>query len=160
MRRIHLERLTTVDDGLVAKHVEPIVTADVNPARIRVDRSDADPAILHHLFQRRAGVYYLHETFRRRLDHEEQSHGLVDLHHLPRQSSSQVARVAIHHADEPRHVVRKFGAAPVAIVVDEGEVVLQADARADGNHCGHHCCEALVAGILGGVIGSQEHPAV
>ena len=103
---------------------------------------------------------HLHQAFRRGLDHEENAHRLVDLDHLPRQSGSQVAGVAIHHADQAGHIVREFRAAAVAVVVDEGEVVLETDARADGNNRGQQRGKALVVGILVGVVGSQKRPPI
>ena len=72
-------------------------------------------------FKRGARVHNSGQTFRRRLDHEEHANRLVDFDHLPGQSGSQVAGVAIHYAHQARHVVRKFRAAAVAIVIDEGE---------------------------------------
>src|SRR5579872_3739516 len=84
----------------------------------------------------------------------------MDLDHLPRQSRSQVAGVAIHHAHQSGNVVREFRAAPVAVVVDEREVVFQTDTSADGNYGGQQSRKLLVVGILDGVIRSQERATI
>ena len=76
----------------------------------------------------------------------------MDLDHLPRQSRSQIAGMAIHHTDQARHIVRKFRTATVTIVIDEREVVLQTDARADGNYSCQQRRKALIVGVLLGVV--------
>ncbi len=84
----------------------------------------------------------------------------MDLDHLPRQARSQIAGVAVHYANQARHVVRQLRAATVAVVVDEREVVFETDARTNRNYTGQQCRQLSVIGVLAGVVGRQKCAAV
>src|ERR1044072_8246210 len=68
--------------------------------------------------------------------------------------------MAVHDADQTRDVMRQFGAAPVAIVIDEGKVVLQTYARTDRNYRRHQRRQTSVLRILRRVIRSQKRAAI
>ncbi len=122
------------------------VSPDVHTSRCGINRRDANPAILYQFLQGWARINHLAQAVRRRLDHEENADGLVDFNHLPGQSGAKIAGVAIHHTQQRGDVVREFGAAAVAVIVHEREVVFETDPRAHRDHSGHERREIFIGG--------------
>ena len=77
------------------------------------------------------------QTFGRRFDHKQNANRFVYRNHLPWQAGSKVACVAVHHTDYAGHIVGKFRAATIAVVIDKGKVVFETDARAHRDDRGH-----------------------
>ena len=139
---------------------EPAVFEHRHRAGVGVDRDELHPAVDDQLGDFGLAAGHRQQRVGRRVDDDQQPHRLVDLHHLQRQAGAQVALVAVHHADEAGDVVRQLGAAAEDLVVDRGEVVLEADAGADRSDRGQDSLEHRVVGVGGGVVADQEGAAV
>ncbi len=134
-------RLICRVSGSSTARCDPAVAAEPGEARVPVD----DP-------EHRLG---------RRLDDEEQPDRLVDLDHLPGQARPQVARRAVHHAQQRRDVVRQFRAAAPSGVIDIGEIIFKVDPGADREDGQQDAGQDRLLGVvLRRVVGDEEGPAV
>lgn len=110
-----------------------MVAADLDAAGGGVHRGNANPAIDDEFLDRGVSDDNLFESFGGGFDNKEDADGLMEFHHLQREAGAEIAGLAVHDTDEAGDVMREFGAAAVAFVVDEGEIVFEADAAADGD---------------------------
>ena len=140
------------------KHARAPVHRD---GRLRgIHARQADPAVLQPFLQLRVGMDDGQHHLRGVLHHEQDPDRLVDLHHLPRQPRPQVPLHPVHHPDEARHVVRQLRPAPQHLVVHRREVVLEADAAADGDDRAQDVAEEPRRRVGYVVVGNEEGPAV
>ena len=58
----------------------------------------------------------------------------MDVNTLPGKSRPQIARRAVHHSQQRRHIVRKLGARAPAAIVNGGQCVKHIDAFTDRDH--------------------------
>ncbi len=128
--------------------------------RLRVDAHEPDPAAERELRHLGLACGDGEQRLRARFDEAQEPHRLVDLDHLRGQSRAQIARGALHHAEQRGHVVRQLRAGAEALWIDAREVVLEVDARTHGHHGAKDAPEQHELVVVRGVVGDEEGPPV
>ena len=126
----------------------------------RIPGDELHPAIHDEPFHGGHAVERSLDLRDRSLDHDQQPHRLVDLHGLPGQAGSQIAGMAVHHADQAGDVVRQFRAAAIAPRVDARKHVGEIDPGADRSDRRQCAGENLGARIRFRIIGDKKCAAV
>ena len=130
-----------------------------------IKRHKPDPSLMKQLLKQRMMTDNHLDTVARRLDHSQQSHGVVVRHAsvqdcLCRQPDAQIAPSPRHHADAAHNVMIDLAAAAIDFVVDGREIVLHVDPLRDHERRRHNRFEQFSGGILPIIVGMEERMPV
>ncbi len=126
-----------------------------------IEQCQLGPSVTQNPAHDRVSVHDSLHRRRRALDHEQQSHRLVDFDPLPGQPRTQIARRTIHHAKQRRDVVRQLGSAPPSWRIDVRKEVLKIDPLANRHHGPQDSRQdGTVLIVLRGIVRNQKRPAI